>query len=234
MAAICATGVRPAEAAILAKQAPGDGDVLDDPRALVDRLLGATRTMDELAIRRVLDAAFARRLPTQAYEEVIGPGLVAMGDAWAEGTLSVAHEHFAASAIRERLLERLRETMPDPDRETAVLACIDEEQHDLGLLGFALHVAQWGIRPIFLGARVPPEGVAAAVAETRPRFVALSMVTSIARPRARRLFATYGALLGETRWLVGGRAARPVAELARAAGARVPLGPEDARAAVFG
>jgi DNA-binding transcriptional MerR regulator len=232
MAALCASGVRPAEAARLARQTPG-GARHEDPAELVERLLDATVRMDALALQRVLDAAFAQRTPTQAYEELMGPSLVRIGERWADGALSIAHEHFAATMIRDRLLERLRATMPDPARESAVLACVDEEQHDLGLLGFALHVAEWGIRPVFLGARVPAEAIAAAVAQLHPRFVGLSMMTSVARPPARRLFEAYAAAIGGTPWLVGGRAVRPVAELARAAGARVALRPEDARALVL-
>ncbi len=234
MAGFCASGMRPAEAARLAKRVVPEAVVDDDPGVLVERLIEAAGRMDDAAARRALDLAFARRLPAQAYDEVISPAIIRIGELWSNGALSVAHEHVVTAVMRERLADRLRETLPEGATETAVLACPGDEEHELGLYGLALHVAAWGVRPVFLGARVPPEALAAAVAQLRPRFVALSMVTRLTPPRARRLFAECAAAVGSVRWLVGGRGAAAVAEVAREHGAIVVLDLDQARRAVFG
>jgi methanogenic corrinoid protein MtbC1 len=165
---------------------------------------------------------------------VVSPALARIGDAWAAGTMSVAHEHLATAVIRERLLERLRETTPEAARETAVLACADEEQHDLGVIAFALHAAAWGIRPIVLGAQVPPVALGAAVAQLRPSFVGISVVMPIPPARARTMLAAYAKQLAETRWIVGGPGASSIGEVARTSHATVVTTLDDARRAIFG
>lgn len=236
MAGFCASGMRPAEAARLAKRVvPEPGSAPDDePAALVELLVEAAGRMDDAAARRALDLAFARRLPAQAYDEVVAPAMRRIGELWANGSLSVAHEHLVTAVVRERLADRLRETRPEGAAETAVLACPGDEEHELGLFGLALHVAAWGIRPVFLGARVPPEALGAAVAQLRPRFVALSVVTRLPPARARKLLSECATAVGSTRWLVGGAGVAGVAEIARSLGAHVVFDLAGARRAAFG
>jgi DNA-binding transcriptional MerR regulator len=234
MAGFCASGMRPAEAARLAKRVVPDAQPDDDPGVLVDALIEAAGRMDDAAARRALDIAFARRLPAQAYDEVVAPAMRRIGELWSSGSLSVAHEHVVSAVVRERLADRLRETRPEGAAETAVLACPGDEEHDLGLFGLALHVAAWGVRPVFLGARVPPEALGVAVAQLRPRFVALSLVSRLPVARARKLLAECAAAVGPVRWLVGGPGVASIAEIARSQGAHVAFDLEDARRAVFG
>lgn len=234
MAGFCASGMRPAEAARLAKRVVPEAEPDDDPGALVDLLIEAAGRMDDAAARRALDLAFARRLPAQAYDEVVAPAMKRIGELWANGSLSVAHEHLVTAVVRERLADRLRETRPEGAAEAAVLACPGDEEHELGLLGFGLHVAAWGVRPVFLGARVPPEALGAAVAQLKPRFVALSIVTRLPPARARKLFSECAAAIGASRWIVGGPGVLGSAEIARNLGAQVVFDLEDARRAVFG
>lgn len=226
MAALCASGVRPAEAALLARS--GETSVraatIED---LTQRLLRGVMAFDERALRDTLDVAFAHRLPAQIHDEIISPALVRVGELWASSALPVAHEHLFTSLVRERLAARLREILPGPSAPSAILACADEDQHDVGLLGFALHVASWGLRPIILGGRVPPAALAATL-HTRPRFVGVSFVAKVPPARAKALIAAYRSVLRGQRWVVGGYAVSSVSELATASGAIVVPAMSDA------
>jgi cobalamin-dependent methionine synthase I len=178
----------------------------------------ATAAFDDAAIRETLDIAFAQRLPAQVFDERVSPALVKVGELWETGELTVAHEHLLAALVRDRLVERLEHRLPSQGDSSALLACVDEEQHDIGLLGFALHVASWGIRPVVLGARVPPAALEATISRARPRFVGLSIVRPLLRARAKALFAEYSRALRGQHWVLGGPAASAVAEFAEAAG----------------
>lgn len=103
----------------------------------------------------------------------------------------------------------------------------------MGLLGFALHVASWGLRPIILGGRVPPAALAATL-HTRPTFVGVSFVTRVPPKRAIALVAAYRAALRGQRWVVGGPAVASVSGPATKSGAIVVPAMSDAARLILG
>jgi methanogenic corrinoid protein MtbC1 len=156
-----------------------------------------------------------------------------VGEKWSAGELSVAAEHAGSHVVRTLLANLVRLVTPPAPAPTALLACFGEEQHEIGLLGFALHVASWGYRPLYLGARTPPKALAEAIAAHRPAFVALSVVIAPPLEDARDLLRGYQRVLDDTPWIVGGPAAHEIADLVRRRGGHL-AGPrqEDTRALV--
>ncbi|MBL8714885.1 MAG: MerR family transcriptional regulator [Myxococcales bacterium] len=227
MASLCAAGVRPAEAAQLAvsegrvpELAPAQG------ADLVQRILGAVRALDGEGLRAALDLAL-ENAPARGFDSVLSPALAQIGCLWEKGEISVAEEHAGSQIIRQVMLARLRLMMPPSPAPRVLLACIDEEQHELGLLGLGLHLATWGYRPLFLGARVPPKAVADGIARERPALVALSVVVEPTED-TRTLFAAYGKACGAVPWIVGGPGAASLSEPVRRRGGHLaPLDIEE-------
>lgn len=156
----------------------------------------------------------------EAIERVVIPFLEDLGDRWEEGSLSVAHEHFASGLLRRRLtaLVHRHELLPVQGRRRprAVLACPPGERHDLVLLCFALLLGEHGWRTTFLGADTPIDSVA----QTARRADADAVV--IASTRTSRLTANREALAelaGDHPVYVAGRGAD--VEVARVLGARL-------------
>lgn len=227
MASLCGSGVRPAEAAHLAREQSHPAQVAPPmPGDLVGRLTAAVQTMDGEGVRAIVALALEND-PARGYDTVVSPALVAVGERWECGEVSVAAEHFGSQIIRHSLATVLRMVTPPSPAPRALLACIDEEQHDLGLLGLALHFASWGYRPVFLGARVPPKALGDAIAVDRPAIVALSVVVEPTED-TRALFAAYGKACAGVPWIVGGPGASALAEPVRRRGGHLaPLGSDE-------
>jgi DNA-binding transcriptional MerR regulator len=165
------------------------------PRAdlarLADELRAALDTLDEPTAQSVLDRLFTDFTVQTVIREVLMPYLSQLGRRWAQGTISVAQEHFASNVLRGRLagLARGWGTGHGP---YAILACPPGEEHDLPLLAFGITLNRSGWRVGYLGVNTPiPELIAAApsvgasvvvlAATTPERFEAvISQLTELA------------------------------------------------------
>ena len=227
---LVAQGVRAAEAASVVSgrrseraAVPYDSEI--GRRSAIDRIVDATLRFDSVGLD--VELAAAELLGEGAFDRVMAPALVRIGELWASGALSVAHEHFASDRIASLLRTHLRVASPATDMgKVVLLACFDEDQHGISLLAVALRFASWGYRPVVLGARTPPEALGHAVRAVRPALVALS--TTIATPdrSTRALVRAYARAIGDVPWIVGGAAAEKLGATIEAEGgivARTPI-----------
>lgn len=223
-------GVSPAEAArvVLGSPAP----ISEDEHVPVDglelaqgRILAATQRWDANAIDNELTRLSMLLDAQTLYERVVSPVLGEVGARWARGELSIAQEHLLSERLELAVRASLR-ALERPDGPTVLIACVDFEQHVLGMLGAALRFAQSGARTVVLGAMTPPSALADAVRSMAPRLVGLSM--SVMPPGARTLFRAYGKACGATPWVVGGAAAADERAAIEAAGGMVAVGPASA------
>jgi DNA-binding transcriptional MerR regulator len=143
-------------------------EVADELAASLDRL-------DEQAANAALDRLFSAYTLEAVLQDVVLPYLRRLGDRWAAGEVSVAHEHFASNLIRGRLLGLAR-GWGQGRGPRAVLACLPGEQHDLGLLAFGLALSRHGWRITYLGADSPVGAVAEVARSLRPAVVVLLSV----------------------------------------------------------
>jgi DNA-binding transcriptional MerR regulator len=147
------------------------------PDAEAGELREALARFDEAAADAALDRVFASYSLEAVLGRVILPVLDDLGERWANGTATVAEEHFASNLIRGRLLGLARgwDAGAGP---RAVLACPAGERHDLGLVAFGLALRSQGWRITFLGADTPAESLAQTVKRLRPAVVVLSATAS--------------------------------------------------------
>ena len=222
MAGLCAAGMRPAEAAIEARAEPTAAPRSHElaPVAIIERIVEAFRGLDSEAMRTALQLAISAARPADAYEQLIAPALQRVGQLWKDGELSIAHEHAGSHVISEVLSTLLHLATPPPPAPVVVLACFDEEQHELGLLGFGLHVASWGFRPLLLGGRVPPKALHDAVVLGRPALVGISVVVP-PQVDARAAITGYARACGDVPWIVGGPGAGALAEIVERRGGHI-------------
>jgi DNA-binding transcriptional MerR regulator len=192
MQELVTAGVTPAEAARWARQAPlpesealgtvadasppvsmatrdgGGGHALAlgdaDPAA---RGVGrAALRLDVLRVRQLAAEALEKRGIVDAWDEVLRPVLVAVGERTASTGELIEVEHLLSGCISASFA-----ALPRPPRSTPVrllLACADEEQHSLPIEALAAALAQRGIPARVLGARVPGSALRAAVRRTGP------------------------------------------------------------------
>lgn len=144
-------------------------------QAMLEELLGTALAFRIGGLQAALEAKREELGAIDFVDECLGPFLVALGAAWAEGRLPVANEHAASECIR-LVLSRL--WLPGRDRlvdDVAVHATLPGENHDIGLHMSAVAFAEAGWRIVFLGANTPVLDVAIAARESGARAVALSI-----------------------------------------------------------
>jgi len=110
------------------------------------------------------------------FEEIFAPTLVRLGELWQAGDASVAAEHFGAAFVREKLIAMLSAvSATGQGRPRALLACLEGERHELGLLYLALRLCARGWETVYLGADMPSEGLIEAIDHLKPGIVGLSL-----------------------------------------------------------
>ena len=220
-------GVAPAEAARVvlgaAVSAPAaePGASTDALELAQQRVLAATLRWDAAGVDMEL-ARLSMLLDAQTlYEKVVSPLVAEIGRRWERGEVSIAQEHL----LMERLELAVRASLRALERQEGplvLLACVDLEQHVLGMLGAALRFAASGARTVTLGAMTPPSAIAEAVRNMAPRMVGLSV--SVVPAGARALFKAYGKGCGETPGVVGGAGAESVRDAVESAGGIIAAG----------
>jgi MerR family transcriptional regulator, light-induced transcriptional regulator len=177
-----ASGLAAAEAAALASSVTLDeeGSAPEPafaPEAACRELAGALGGFDEPGAQALLDRLLAVATPDAVLAEVVLPYLRELGERWERGEASVAEEHFATSVLRGRMLGLARGWGRGVG-PLALLACLPDERHELGLLAFGLALRSRGWRNGYFGADTPIETVVQATELLEPALVVLSSVTS--------------------------------------------------------
>ena len=140
-----------------------------------EQLLEAIGAFDDSGAHAALDAALEQLGVEEALRHVVLPVLQETGVRWADGSFTVAQEHFVSNLVRSRL-STMTLAWGSGTGPLAVLACPSGEQHELGLLAFGVVLGRAGWRVRYLGANTPVATLASAVSSLRPDLVVLSAV----------------------------------------------------------
>lgn len=180
-----------------------------DAKALLEALalwIGHVERYEGRSLDRELRTAYAE-LGGQAFlEERVGPFIVAIGERWARGELSVGHEHFVSERLRELLTGLWRPLSDSATGPAFICAAPPDELHVLGLHMAALTIALSNGRVIFLGANTPVAEIAAAVQANAAAAVILSASASCERRALAHHVAELRAALPSEVPLLGGGA----------------------------
>jgi DNA-binding transcriptional MerR regulator len=162
------SGGEPARPAV-----PASATTLEDATG---ELTASLDRLEEQAANTTLDRLFATYTVETVLQEVILPYLHRLGDRWAAGEVSVAHEHFASNLLRGRLLG-LAQGWGQGRGPGAILACVPGEHHELGLLAFGVALHRRGWRITYLGTDSPIGPIADIARSVAPAVVVLLSMT---------------------------------------------------------
>jgi DNA-binding transcriptional MerR regulator len=173
MRTLIAQGMTAAEAARLTLAGVGAPVAAADagraPARAVSGLFDTAVRLDADGVRRLVRRALGEWGVVRAWQHLICPVLVEIGDRHAGTGELIEVEHLLSRTISEELAIVAR---PGPGVPAKILlACADEEQHSLPLEALAAAAAERGLRCRLLGARVPPVALLAAVRRTGPTLV---------------------------------------------------------------
>ena len=188
-------------------------------------LVAAAAALDPAAITWLLDDHFARGSFEQVVDGWLLPELERLGQAWAEGAVSVAGEHLAAAAVQRRLSAAFDAAALDSARSPLLLTGLPSGcRHELGILAFATAVRRQGLAVVYLGPDLPLRDWLTAADRHQPDAVVIAVPTRSDVAPALEIvegFAGRQELVG-----IGGRHQDAVLEAAGQLGGRsaVPLG----------
>jgi DNA-binding transcriptional MerR regulator len=228
MRALVADGWQPsaAAAAILAGTAPRPPDGGDEQSqasaeapagssaGAVDRtgaFLAAAEDLDAPALERALDEMFASGSFEVVADRDLLPALVAIGDAWADGRITVAGEHAASEAVHRRLAAAFQAAgRPRAGRDTVLVGLPPGSRHELGALTFAVAARRAGLPILYLGADLPVTDWAATAKRTRARAAVVATPTAADVPAAAEVASRLAAEVPGVQVAAGGNAAAGV------------------------
>jgi len=192
-------------------QAPDPETVSHGTDPWIASCLEATRNMETVNMQMLLRSSLAT-LGLQGF--VVGRCallLETIGHEWSRGNLSIAQEHFAASALESILAEQWRSIANANRGPLCILATLKGEQHTLGLHMAACLMAVRGVRIIWLGANMPTNDLCDTSSILKPDYVCLSFSRSYNKQEAVRLLKPLRAkLASRITLLIGGAGAPPV------------------------
>jgi methanogenic corrinoid protein MtbC1 len=189
-----------------------------DPASLL-RARDAVDRLDPVELEATLRSAAVELGAVTAVEGLVVPLLQWIGERWAAGALSPAHEHLASDVIL-RTLHWLREASSTQTGAPGIaFATTQGEQHHLGIQATSVVAAAAGWKVLFLGADLPVSSIVAAVKSSGVSVAAFSVVApSGAGSGLEQLTAIRTALPTEVSVVVGGAGAVAIADQLRGSG----------------
>jgi methanogenic corrinoid protein MtbC1 len=184
---------RAAEIVLREAETPGHAS---EPRiaVLTAQLSEALLAFDEPRAAEAWVELFDALDVVTGFQRVVVPLMRSIGDAWHAQQITVAQEHFASNFVRARLDQLSRQVQPLPGAPTVVLACLEGEHHEIGLLMLAVTLRFQGLRTLYLGQDVPTDALIRTVEDVQPEVLALNAGT----PEGARHLPVVAATLAET------------------------------------
>ena len=179
---------------------------------LIAAVVDAAADLDTGRLERILDAMFAAGTFEHVADGLLLPALGAIGDAWADGHVSVAGEHAASHAILRRLAAAFQAAGREVRTEASILVGLPPgSRHELGALAFAVAARRAGLPIVYLGPDLPEEDWVAAARAGRPRAAVIGVPTVADVDAAVAVADALSRVRPHVRVAVGGHAADPVA-----------------------
>ena len=111
---------------------------------------------DEATADEVLSEAYSLHPIEAVCVNVIQVALAQLGHDWAQGKITVAHEHFASNYLRRKLLA-LIDTGPSTRPGTIAIGAAPADMHEMGILLLSIFLRRRGWHVVYLGQAVPLE-----------------------------------------------------------------------------
>ncbi|MHA7127015.1 MerR family transcriptional regulator [Janibacter indicus] len=146
------------------------------------RLLDAAAAMDPAGVAAVLDERFATGSFEAVVDDWLMPALVELGEAWADGRLTVAGEHLVAHTVLRRLAAAFDAAASRVGGPRVVVGLPAGAHHELGVFAFAVALRRLGVDVVYLGADLPTDAWTAALTAHTARCVVIGVPR---RPDAR-------------------------------------------------
>lgn len=206
-------GVTPREAAKAAHDLNADevaelvfgeqpGDALLTKEQTVDAILAAVIDIDPSRLSGLFSGVLRRHGVVEAWDSVLTPALIRVGEGWSDGTITVVSEHIASERLLAELRLHSRSLSAPLSHGGVVLASAEEEQHALPVFALEAALAERGTGCFVLGGRVPWDSLADLARRTKPDVI--FVWATLDRHADRTLLDAVASLPSGTRLVLGG------------------------------
>ena len=118
-------------------------------------MLEAVTSFDEVTLERTYNESMSLYPVEVVTRLLLLPLLQTLGERWMRSDTGIAEEHFFSVFMRNKLGARFHHRNLQNTGQKIVAACLPREQHEFGLLIFALAANARGYRIILLGSDMP-------------------------------------------------------------------------------
>ncbi len=136
----------------------------------IQLLIAATLDFDELRIVQLLEELSSKFGLTEMLFEYIYPFLHRIGVLWTTGNSMPAQEHFVSNLIVRKILVEIDKTEIGSG-PLLLLALLEDEEHEIGLLLSYYLARKAGFRCVYLGRKVPADDIEQVVNTISPRYL---------------------------------------------------------------
>ncbi|MFO7998810.1 MAG: cobalamin-dependent protein [Bacteroidales bacterium] len=172
----------------------------------MESILAGDRPGGSQVVKRLIN----QNIPVQRiYEELIKKALYTVGELWEQNRITVAEEHLATS-VSEAIMNELFPSLVARKRagRNVLLACVENELHQVGVKMVADLFEMSGWDSHFLGSNVPVSEVLAYAHKTQPELFALSASIYFHLPVLERMLREIQSQFPHTPLMIGGQAFR--------------------------
>lgn len=147
----------------------------------VEPLVSATLEYNEAGILEPINESANKHGVEYAFESLVLPFLMRLGDLWQTGAITTAHEHFASNVIKNHLSVIYKNSIkPDIGKKSPIIFFLPEgEFHEMGLLYFAYIAKNAGYKTIYFGQSTPIDDVIKATKELKCEMIFTSFYSLI-------------------------------------------------------
>jgi DNA-binding transcriptional MerR regulator len=149
------------------------GGLTELRRELFDALVSYRIDSAQKLLASLLTVPFRQRL-----SDVYFPLLRQLGDAWEQGVISVAQEHFASGLIKAHLATLFISTsQPSTSAPHSACTTLPHDEHDIGALALSIELSMAGHRVSYLGAKLPLPDLIGFCRSQKPKLLCISCIT---------------------------------------------------------
>ncbi len=156
---------------VMAQSAISHSVNLESGTAIAKGLLRAASSLDAVACHAILSRSIQQRGVIKAWNEVISPVLVAVGEKWATSNRGIEVEHLLSDQITSVFSQMTNSLTEALNVRPVLLACSAEDLHSIPLYALSAALAEKRISSRNLGARVPHEALVSAMERIGPAAV---------------------------------------------------------------
>jgi DNA-binding transcriptional MerR regulator len=179
MRRLISAGVAPVEAAEQAKAHRGQVEIetvlenCNNCTEVIETLYRATNSLDRDLVEKLIRREIADHGIIAAWQDLIVPVLVMVGDDWEQTGTGVEIEHMLTEILKRIMREDITQIKKPINSRPVLLASVGEELHSLALHALAAALAERSIETYFLGARTPLEALCGMVTRSAPPAIFL-------------------------------------------------------------